>query len=426
MTAKEVYNGTKKFPFRLLVLNMICACVAGAILFVFILVGALVGSTGIWLGGAIAALVVWSVLKSIMQHYVAYMFKYGSVHAIAMAVSTGHISDDYFNESVSYIKDGFLKANAYLVVDKLLNAAVRGVTRLTNFVLGFMPDNIKSMIDVFINTYLDYIDECCLGWSMLHPNENVIKTSCDGVVIYYQNAKNLLAPAFKTTLRIVLTNAAIFILGFFFMFFPPLTILFWLIAYSIVTPFLNHRVLCNTMVAYLKCAENTVIQNDLYAKLNKCKAFKKMTSKIDDPEFDPAPGNEMYDSASVKNAVKVSEQEAYERDDYVEEQDIVGDTINAVKNSQVVGSVKSAVAMAAGAVAQKLSDNTESSIGRPMVSNEIPEPPRDELTEEQVLWQRAWNKMTPDQKSKYNNMDPTRQRAWKAQILKALFNYDLI
>ena len=186
-----------------------------------------------------------------------------------MAYTTGQVSPTYFDDSVNYIKGSFVKANVYLVVDRLVNAAVRGVTKLVDFVISFLPDNIKSFVNTFINIYLNYIDECCLAYSMIHSDENIAKSSCDGIVLYYQNAKGML--------------------GFVLLFvFPPLGILAWLVGYSVVTPFLTHRVLCDTMVAYLAYATANEVRNDLYGTLMKVNPFKKLYNKQVDPAFQRA------------------------------------------------------------------------------------------------------------------------------------------
>lgn len=289
MTGKEIYQGTKKFPFRLFILRIICA--GGALVWFAILglIGLAIKSGGLIYGAALSGLILYAIASSIVENYIGYMFKYGAVHAIAMAYTTGQISPTYFDDSVNYIKGSFVKANVYLVVDRLVNAAVRGVTKLVDFVICFLPDNIKSFVNTFINIYLNYIDECCLAYSMIHSDENIAKSSCDGIVLYYQNAKGMLMPALKTSIRVVLVDGAVFLLGFVLLFvFPPLGILTWLVGYSVVTPFLTHRVLCDTMVAYLAYATANEVRNDLYGTLMKVNPFKKLYNKQVDPAFQRA------------------------------------------------------------------------------------------------------------------------------------------
>ncbi len=410
MTSKEIYSKTKKFPVRLFLLNMACAVGALILFAVFMVISLLTTSGGLAIGGAVISLFVYAFAKGIVQHYIGYMFKYGAVHAIAMAKLNGSVSDSYFNDSVEYIKNGFLKANAYLVVDKLIHAAVRGVTRLANFILGFLPDNLKNMIDTFLGIYLDYIDECCLAYAMLHPNENVAKSSCDGVVLYYQDAKGLLKPAAMTVLRVTITNFVIAIIGLIFIVFPPVSMIVWLLLYSIVTPFLEHRILCNTICPYLDYAMTNEVRTDVYAKLQNCRPFQKLVSRMEDPMFDPAPGNEGFDANTMRAAVKNTKTE-YNGDQYeYEQQSAESDSLSSQTN---VGQVST--------VNQKAKPRTVE-VPNPIP---IPEPPKREPTQEQVLWQKAWERMSAEQKRTYNAMDETRRKAWKVQILKALFNYDL-
>lgn len=435
MNAKDIYNGTKKFPRKLLFLNIMCTLVAVVIFAIFLLLALIFKSpTGI-LPGLFLSMFVYGILSWVVNYYIGYMFKYGAIHAIARAYSTGSVSSTYFDDSVEYIKNGFLKANVYMALDKLINRAVRGVTKMVNFILGFLPDGIKNIVDGFINIYLDYIDECCLAWSMLHPRENIIKTSCDGIVIYYQNAKELLKPAAKTTARVVLTRFGIVVIGCLLcvsVYTMPLALVWWLFGFAIVSPFLNHRVLCNTMVAYLDLAYKTEIRIDVYGKLNKVKAFQKLRNKINDPEFNVAPGNENVDSRvmhSASNAFEESQQ-------YGSQTSYTEDIANGA--AEVVGSAAGVLMGAMGTFkdaavkkmdeynAQKNMQQSAPSPVQPVVNNvPIPEPEEEKPTQEQLLWQQAWNRMTQEQKNKYNNMGADAQHKWKAQILKALFNYDL-
>lgn len=371
MTAKEIYKATKKFPTRLLLLNV--AMAVGSIL-LFILVGGIglaTKSAGMVFGGLFLSLIVYKIGGNIINHYIGYMFKYGAVHAIMKGVVEGRISDTYFSDSVEYVKNGFLKSNIYMVVDKLVNAAVRGVTRLANFILGFLPENIRNMMNIFINIYLNYIDECCLAYSMIHVDENVAKSSCDGIVLYYQNAKSLLKPAFKTSLRVIITKGIIFLIGFLFLFWVPLAVIWWMLALAIVDPYLNHRILCETMVAYLDVALKDTVRTDIYEKLHKCRPFAKLQEKENDPNWDIAPGNPSYAAAAV--------------------------------NTEVI----------------------RQSVPIPEPEVKIPEPEVPAMSQEQIMWQQAWQRMSPQQKQMYNGMSPTDQNNWKKQILKALFNYDM-
>lgn len=290
MTGKQIYSQTKQFPLKLLLLGV--ACAGGALLWFLIWggIGWAIKNPGIVYFGFMTAIIGYAISSNLVAKYIGYMFKYGAVYCVAKSYSTGMVSASYFDDSVGYIKNGFLKANAWFVIDRLVNKAVRGVTRLVNFVLGFLPKDVKRFVDTFINIYLNYVDECCLGYSMIHEGESVVKGSCDGVVLYFQNAKGLLKPALKTSIRVVLTKGIIYLVAFLIICSSPIVgyivgMTFALVADAVVTPYLNHRVLCDTMVAYLEYATTHEVQADLYGTLMKVNPFKKLYNKQADPEF---------------------------------------------------------------------------------------------------------------------------------------------
>ena len=48
---------------------------------------------------------------------------------------------------------------------------------------------------MFLDIFLGYVDECCLGYTFAHPEQNAYKLAADGVVIYFKNwKKNMKCP----------------------------------------------------------------------------------------------------------------------------------------------------------------------------------------------------------------------------------------
>lgn len=405
MGGKEIYKSTKQFPTKLMGIGLIKSVLFTMLMGVVVLLSLITKNEGFLIFGLLGVLILNAIVSSIIEHYVTYMFKYGAVHAIATACMTGSVSPTYFNDSVDFIKNSFLKANVYLVVDRMVGRAVRGVTRLVNFVLGFLPDNIKGIVDTFINAYLNYIDECCLAYSICRPTENVGKTSCDGIVLYYQNAKAMLKPAAKVVLRKYLTVGIFYVVGLACLLIPiygfnyVIAVMVILIGLSIYEPYLNHHILCDLIPDYLSYALHNEPQTDVYSKLQKVNPFRKLQEKQNDSSWDPAPGNSAFTADYVRNMEQspTIESEVHNETSYQTEQ------------SNVAVNVSSAT-----------SNTSQSQV----TFNGIPMPTQ-KPSQEEIYWQQAWNRMSDRQKEMYKNMDDAQRLNWKRQILKSVFNYDM-
>ena len=67
---------------------------------------------------------------------------------------------------------------------------------------------------MFLDISLGYVDECCLGYTFAHPEQNAYKLAADGVVIYFKNWKTLLKDAAKTTGVVILSFVAVTLVAF--------------------------------------------------------------------------------------------------------------------------------------------------------------------------------------------------------------------
>lgn len=193
------------------------------------------------------------------------------------------------------VKERFGTSNVYFALDKLVAGSVkqlqRTLGRITDGLLGALPgaDGVKSLMNMFLDISLGYVDECCLGYTFAHPEQNAYKSAADGVVIYFKNWKTLLKDAAKTTGVVILSFVAVTLVAF--VLFGGLFRLFgWsgfmafiislLFAYTVKYAFIDSWILVKMMSSYMQVAPTTQITFDLYDKLcNLSKKFKELFNK---------------------------------------------------------------------------------------------------------------------------------------------------
>jgi len=248
----------------------------------------------LWLG-------LTKVVDFILNNYLGYMLKAGHVAVITEAVTTGRIPDNQVAYGKQMVKERFLQSNVYFVLDKLVAGAVRQLQRVVQKLgnMGsFIPgmNYITNIVNMFIGIALNYVDECCLGYTFLHKEQGAFKSAADGVVIYWQNWKKLLKDAAKTTLMVVIFVVAV-TLVVFLLFFLVLKlfnlqgtaatiagfVVFFLaafVAWAFKKAFIDSYILVNMVASYMEVAPSTQISFDLYGKLcGLSSKFKELFNK---------------------------------------------------------------------------------------------------------------------------------------------------
>lgn len=280
MKTKDIYLGTMKFVWLKLGIGAAVTVASVILLALCMLIGSALGGAGLYF-----LFLIWIVLTDVIykvfMHYFGYMIKAGHVAVIAAAVTTGSIPENQFEYGKQMVKSRFAASNVYFVVDKLVSGAVHQLQKVIGKIGGALDaipgmSQITSILQTFVGIALGYVDECCLGYCFLKQEQSAFQASCDGVVIYFQNAKKLLKDAAVTTLIVILGTLAAWILPFVL-----ITLLFravgWnmfagvilalIIAIVIKSAFIDSFMLVKMMVSYMEVAPSTQITYDLYDKL---------------------------------------------------------------------------------------------------------------------------------------------------------------
>ncbi|MCH5297778.1 MAG: zinc ribbon domain-containing protein [Ruminococcus sp.] len=294
MKAKDIYFKTMKFVWLKLALGAAITAAATILLAIFMLIGNAIGGGG----GMYIMLLIWlasvAVIYKLAMSYIGYMLKAGHVAVIASAVTTGQLPDDQFEYGKQMVKSRFAASNVYFVVDRLVSGAVRQLQKIvgkTGDFLSVVPGMtaVTGFIQTFIGIALGYVDECCLGYCFLKSEDGAFKASCDGVVIYFQNAKKLLKDAAITTLIVMALTLAswvvplVIFIGIFQMFHWNIfaaVLLAIIVAAVLKSAFIDSWMMVKMMVSYMEVAPSTQITFDLYSKLSGLSnKFKELFNK---------------------------------------------------------------------------------------------------------------------------------------------------
>ncbi|MDE6714581.1 MAG: hypothetical protein K2K20_12710 [Lachnospiraceae bacterium] len=300
MKAKDIYFGTMKFVWIKLGMGAAVTLVGAVLLALFMLLGSLFGGAGLYI-----MFLIWSAcigaIYNVFMHYFGYLIKAGHVAVIAEAVTTGKLPENQFEYGKEMVKSRFAASNVYFVVDRLVSGAVSQLKKAVGRIGGMLDaipgmDTLTNFLQTFIGIALGYVDECCLGYCFIKKEEGAFKASCDGVVIYFQNAKKLLKDALITTVIVMIGTFLCWVVPFalFGAVFHAFdwnmlgaVLLALMFAVALKSAFIDSWMLVKMMVSYMEAAPSTQITYDLYDKLCKLSSkFKELFGKA--KEEDPA------------------------------------------------------------------------------------------------------------------------------------------
>lgn len=300
LSTSDIFKGTSGFIWKKLgieILSYLILLLPAIILFA---IGAIFSTFIAFILG-IVGLVVGAYLQKLFNQYVGYMIKAAHVAVITESISTGTLipADKQMDYGKSVVKENFAEANVYFVIDALVSKAVRQIQSKLSGVAEFVGKLIpggESFIKEFLKATIDYVDECCLGYTFYRKDEkNKFRTSCDGIVLYFQNWKDLLKTSAKAAAISVLASTAmgiviVIVLGLILNIFLEgstafiIALIFGiLIAGTLKGAVIDTYVYIEIMNSYMPYATTQRPQFDLYQKFcNFSKSFKELFTKAKD------------------------------------------------------------------------------------------------------------------------------------------------
>ena len=319
MKAKDIFIKTMPFVWAKFVLWLVTIVVSIIWFAILALIAGLANNSGFTFFAIVIGIGGVSVARFILMRYFGYLIKAGHIAVIAEAVVTGQVPANQVEYGKKAVVERFATANVFFLVDNLVGGAVKQLQRVVGRVgnmLKFIPGMgaVTNIAQFFVEISLGYVDECCLGYTFYNKDQSAFKSAADGVVIYAQNWKALLANAAKTMLKVILLMIVIGIVFLIlitsllnlFMRDNPFSIfiaiiLACIIAVAVKSAFMDSYILVETMAVYMQLAPETVITYNLYDKLcGMSRKFRELFNKAkeEQPSLQPEPAYAGADAGS--------------------------------------------------------------------------------------------------------------------------------
>lgn len=189
----------KTYPFLILRLVIYSLIMVGATLWfglVFLLSQSWPFPGPAWLAWIFGGVVFASGIK-LLRNYLLYLVKAAHIAVITRLVADGKLPEG--TGQVSFGKDlvikQFLQISLLFLVDRLVNMVLRTFNRSVFSLFSFVPGirGLRKFVQRVLDYSVGYIDEAILSYSILHPEQNPWQSARDGLLLYVQNWKTILA-----------------------------------------------------------------------------------------------------------------------------------------------------------------------------------------------------------------------------------------
>jgi len=191
MDNKQIYRKTLGFSLRRVLWDIIS---------VALLLGA--GTLGYFLGekyaqngpiGLLIGGVIGIVALILITRFISYALKAGQIAMMTRGVSEGELPDDVIKEGKKVVKERFATVAAFFaitgVIRGIFNQIGRGVTKLGESIGGDTGGAIGGAVSSVMQTIVNYLCDCCLGWVFYRKEVKPARAACEGAVLYFKHGK---------------------------------------------------------------------------------------------------------------------------------------------------------------------------------------------------------------------------------------------
>ncbi len=193
----DIYRKTLTFSIRRLIFCVIyiiilAALTAGG----FIIADKFIKGSGMGLVGMGIGFVIALVLIGIISHFFMYVFRAGQIAVMTKAVTEDCLPDNCWEAGKAAVKERFATVAIYYAATSVIKGLFRelgnAITKIGESVGGESGNAVGSAISIVINTIVEYLCDCCLGYVFYRKDESAFKATCEGAVTFFKYGKTFL------------------------------------------------------------------------------------------------------------------------------------------------------------------------------------------------------------------------------------------
>ena len=192
MDNKQIYKKTLGFSLRRLFWDVISLVLFLALCTLGFMLGEKLIENGGVIGLVIGA-IIGLVAVILISRFVSYMLKAGQIAMMTRGVTEGELPDNVIAEGKKVVKERFLTVAAYSAVTNVIkgifNQIGRGITKVGESIGGDTGGAIGGAVSSVMQTIVNYLCDCCLGWVFYRKEVKPARAACEGAVLFFKHGK---------------------------------------------------------------------------------------------------------------------------------------------------------------------------------------------------------------------------------------------
>ena len=147
-----------------------------------------------------------------LKNYLLDILKAGHIAVLTRLITEGRMPEgvNQVEYGKNIVKAKFLQTNILFVVNAMVNGVIQAFNRTLDWVAGLIPlpgmEGAMKVLNQIIDRSATYVDETIFSYNMARNDENIWRSSMDGLVYYAQNVKPILKTAvYSVILEYVIT-----------------------------------------------------------------------------------------------------------------------------------------------------------------------------------------------------------------------------
>ena len=159
-----------------------------------------VGMSVVWLVGAVIG---FGILYKILGYIPRYLVRVGHIAVLTHVVQNGEAPPRQLSYGFGTVRRNLGRTFAFYALNRMIMAAINELSMwLRQSMRGW--GLIATIISMFKNKFIGYIDECVLAYNFICPEVRPFKASLQGLILYLKNWREMASAAAWTALKVAL------------------------------------------------------------------------------------------------------------------------------------------------------------------------------------------------------------------------------
>ena len=145
--------------------------------------------------GLAIGLIIGIIFLAVVMRYISYSYKAGQIAMMTKGIVEDKLPEDTLTSGKQIVKKRFTTVAAYFAVTNVIKGIFsqigNAITSVGQAIGGDNGNAIGSTISSIIQTIVNYLCDCCLGWVFYREDEKSSKATCEGAVLFFKHGKTL-------------------------------------------------------------------------------------------------------------------------------------------------------------------------------------------------------------------------------------------